>query len=345
MKKIITTTVLSLGFAALLAGCASTNGISLADNSPAAIVSINGTNLVAWQEKETNDNDEEYSTDGVLNSLVNKVISGKDPEISTAIDRLDYADDSFRQIVPEITGLKILDKKEVVDSDAYKYTRGSFYNALSDTAKATDYKDMSVIGAKKARMLMEQIGANSLVSMDFTFRKILAKGNRSEGQLTAFVRMKIKVLNNRGKEIINKEYTAQGADTTIISGGYYKKDDLIEIIKKTTDDLITKFAVEYSNGAAGISEDVSVSEKAELKEDSNTSGAATVAPVKLGAPKSKTEVKNNELTAEKAVEQRAEETARNLLKMNMESEKIAEATGVPLERINEMKQEMEGQAQ
>ena len=343
MKKIITTTVLSLGFAALLAGCASTNGISLAENSPAAIVSINGTNLVAWQEKETNDNDEEYSTDGVLNSLVNKVISGKDPEISTAIDRLDYADDSFRQIVPEITGLKILDKKDVVDSDAYKYTRGSFYNALSDTAKATDYKDMSVIGAKRARMLMEQIGANSLVSMDFTFRKILAKGNRSEGQLTAFVRMKIKVLNNRGKEIINKEYTAQGTDTTIISGGYYKKDDLIEIIKKTTDDLITKFAVEYSNGAAGISEDVS--EEAELEGNSNTSGAAAVAPVKLGAPKSKTEVKNNELTAEKAVEQKAEETARNLLKMDMEPEKIAEATGVPLERINEMKQEMEEQAQ
>ena len=169
----------------LLSGCASTKSISLAGKSPMAVISVIGTNLVSWQEQTQNDNDETLSTDGAFNALLNKAIDSKNPEIATAVDRLDYADESFRRIMSETAGLQILDKSKVVDTDIYEYTRGSFYNSLSDSVCATGYKDMTVIGAKKARMLESELGAKSLASMDFSFKKTVIKGNRQNGKLAA----------------------------------------------------------------------------------------------------------------------------------------------------------------
>lgn len=330
----------SLVLAALLAGCASTKNISLSENSPAAIVSVIGTNLVPWQENEHNDNDEDDSSEGALTSLVAKTLDRSNPEITTAVDRLDYADESFRRIVPEVAGLEVLDKDKVVESKAYKTTRGTIYNALTDSTRATGYKDMSVIGAKKARMLMEQIGAKSLVSMEFNFKKKLVSGTKSSGQAAALVRMKIKFIDGRGNEKINKEYEKQSLETVAIGGGYYDKDELLSLINKTIDELITDFALEYSNGYDASSSSGAKETAAENDSQETDSEMPNVAPTKLGKPKSAASA-GKQTTAEEAAEQKAEETARNLLKMNLEVDKIAEATGLSVERVKELQAELE----
>ena len=235
----------------LSAGCSSTKNISLEGKSPMAVISVIGTNLVSWQEQTQNDNDETLSTDGAFNALLNKAIDSKNPEIATAVDRLDYADESFRRIMAETAELQILDKSKVVDTDIYEYTRGSFYNSLSDSARATGYKDMTVIGAKKARMLESELGVKSLATMDFNFKKTVIKGNRQNGNLAALVMMKIKILDERGREFINKEYTGVSSKTTPIISGYYKKEELLSLINETIDDLITQFAVELSGNMNG----------------------------------------------------------------------------------------------
>lgn len=338
---------LCLALAASLAGCASTKSISLSENSPAAVISVIGTNLVQWQENEHNDNDENDSSEGALTSLVAKTIDRNNPEITTAVDRLDYADESFRRIVPEIAGLEVLDKDKVVGSKTYKTTRGSIYNALTDSTRATGYKDMSVIGAKKARMLMEQLGAKSLVSMEFNFKKKLVSGTKNSGQAAALVRMKIKFIDGRGNELINKEYERQSQETVAIGGGYYDKDELISLINKTTDELITDFAAEYSNGYSASSSGANAQEQAAGSSPEETdSQAQNVAPTKLGKPKStalkeiSSESVAEKTAAEEAAEQKAEETARNLLKMNLDVDKIAEATGLSVERVKELQAEL-----
>jgi len=352
------------------AGCASTKNISLEEKSPMAVISIIGTNLVAWHEQTQNDNDESLSTDGAFNALLNKAIDSKNPEIATAVDRLDYADESFRRIMEETAGLQILDKSKVVDTDVYEYTRGSFYNSLSDSVCATGYKDMTVIGAKKARMLEAELGAKSLATMDFNFKKTVIKGNRQNGRLAAFVTMKVKILDERGREFINKEYTGVSARSTPIISGYYKKEELLSLINETIDGLITQFAVEFSgnlNGKNGFeagvenSGNAGITAETNLKDNSGTPGENSVqaASAKLGKPKSSAknvaaEKKSDESAAEKAadantalssekdaLELQAESTARNLLKMGLECEKISVATGLPLERVKEIQNEIQ----
>lgn len=344
MKKIITKICLAVGVAALLASCASTKNINLNEHSPTAIISITGTNLVAWLDSKQNDNDEDDNTDGVLNSMVNRAIGGKNPEIATAVDRLDYADDSFRHIVPEITGIEVLDKDKVVNSEIYKRTMGTFYNSLTDNAKGTNYKDMTVIGAKKARILMRELGVNSLVSMNFNFKKVLAKGTKQNGQAAAFVIMKIKVIDSKGRELINKEYTRRSTETAEITGGYYNKEELLDLINKTIDELITEFAHDYSDGTVLEKTEENQAENSEIS-DSGVSENLNVTPTKLGKPKSASKEQvaeqktSEENVAEKAANQKAEETAKNLLKMNLSPEQIAEATGLSVERVKELQAE------
>lgn len=345
MKKSYLAAAILLGALLCVTGCASTDAFSSEKDSPAAIISVTGTNLVVWQEKNLNDNDENDGTDGVLSSLVNKIIDKNNPEIATAVDRLDYADESFRHILPEIAGIQVISKDKVVDSEIYKYSRGSFYNSLSDSTQGTDYKDMTLIGAKKARMFLNEFGAKSLVAMDFTFRKVLAGGTKQNGQAAALVLMKIKVLNSRGKEIVNKVYTRQSEQTTAIKSGYYDKNELLSLINSAVDDAITAFALEYSDGSfqtekpnGSAAENLQnnagteASAKASTTDGTEQETAVSVPATKLGKPKTV----SKELSPEEAAERKAEETAENLLKMGLEPEKIAEATGLSVEKIKEI---------
>lgn len=244
MKKISSTiTLMCLSALFFLSSCASTK-ITLSEYSPAAIISVTGTSLVMWQS-EKQDSQEDDDSDNVLTGMVNKILDSNNPEILTAVDRLDYADESFHRIASEISSLDVLSKKSVVDSNIYKYSTRSLFNALSDSTCATGYKDMTVIGAKKARLLIQGLEAKSLVAMDFNFKKILASGNKRNGQVAAAITMKMKILDEKGRVAVNKDYYRQSSQTVLIQSGYYDKDALIEIINTTIDELITAFVVEY----------------------------------------------------------------------------------------------------
>ncbi len=340
----------------MLSGCASTKNISLDGKSPMAVVSVTGTSLVPWQEKTKNDSDETLSTDGAFNALLNKAIDGKNPEIATAVDRLDYADESFRRIMAETAGVQIIGKSEVVSSDIYEYTRGSFYNSLSDSVCATGYKDMSVLGAKRARIIEEELGAKSLASMDFSFKKVIVKGNKQKGEMAALVTMKIKILDERGREFVNKEYTRKSEKSILISSGYYKKEELLGFINVTIDDLITQFAAEFAGNESAQSGGDSGSETgANTAEENKTDAAfAPQASAKLGKPKSsaqsakaeesvsesiagaESQAKEN-MTAEEAALAKARETAANLLKTSLMIEQISQATGLSVEEVEALK--------
>jgi len=276
-----------------LAGCASTK-IDLAEYSPAAVISVTGTNLVMWQSE--NQDSEEDDSDNILTGMANKLLDSKNPEIETAVDRLDYADESFRRIAGEIAGLSVLSKESVVDSDVYKYSYRSLFNVFSDSTCATDYKDMTVIGAKRARVLAEGVGAKSLVAMDINFKKTLARGARHDGQVAAAITMKIKLTDEKGREAVNKEYSKISSETTPIKGGYYDKKILVSLINETIDDLITQFAVEFSGNLTKESgletdsenlENAGSKSKTNQKDNSGTSGENSVpaASAKLGKPK------------------------------------------------------------
>ena len=254
MKKSIILTLTALVSSAILTGCASTQ-VALQRSTPAAVITIIGNPDVPWYSEDP----EENSDSGLLTNIVNNAVNSQNPELLTAIDRLDYADDSIRHILPEIAGCEILEKGSVVGTDTYKHLHASYFNTLSATKKATDYKDLSTIGAKNARMLMKEIGAKSLIVMDFSFYKL--RINKKAGkECAALAFMKIKVLDERGKEIINEEYTAQTKPIKIYSDGY-DKDELVALFPEAIDNVIQQFAVKHS-GIYNADTDTSESEAA-----------------------------------------------------------------------------------
>lgn len=227
----------------IFASCGSTK-IALQEHSSVAVFSIVGNSQVPWAADDPH-NPDEADSDGVLSSMVNKLIDGQNPEILTAVDRLDYADDSIRQILPEMTGCEILSKEAVVSSKAYADLSPSYFNLLSSTKTATDYKDFTTIGAKNARLTMESIGAKSLIILNFTFQKKLLKGNKWNGDMCGLVTLKAKLLNSHGKEIINKTYEIQTSERTKIASHKYDKNAFVATLKEAIDSAIRQFALEF----------------------------------------------------------------------------------------------------
>ena len=242
MKKSILISFLGLS-ALILSSCGSTK-LAVEEYSPMAVISIIGNSSVPWVKDDPNDPDESEA-DGLLSNVVNKLIDKDNPEMVTAIDRLDYADESIRHLYSEIAGGEVLDKEKVVKSEAYEDLSASYFNLLSATKKATDYKDLTTIGSKNTRILLEKLGAKSAILLNFTFQKELAKGNKWNGNLYGLVNMKVKVLNSRGKQKLLKTYTAKSSQQIKISTHKYKKDELAESLKEPIDSCIRQFVMEF----------------------------------------------------------------------------------------------------
>ncbi len=341
MKKVVFAFLFLLAAVCPILSCASTKKIELYENSPAAVISITGTNLVSWKEKKRlNKRNDDENEDRLFNTALSKAIDRNNPEILTAKDRLDYADESFRRIVPDLTGLSVLDKELVTGSLAYKKTHGSFYNTLSDSIRASGYKDLGVLGAKKARSLMKGTGAGSLVSMEFDFKKILTSGTKSDGQAAALVSMRIKIRGSSGQIFINKEYSKQSSENFPVLDGDYDQNVLLSLIKQTTDEVIAEFAYEYSNKNVVLEKKSSDEKKSEPAEDSYST---KIAPTKLGKPKVSVQISEEDISDENNVDKKIEETAINLLKMGLAPEKIAEATGLSIEKVKMLENQIQSE--
>lgn len=271
MKKINVLFLALIGSAFVLTGCASTK-ISLQESSPVAVISIIGNTQVPWidEDDETVLATDEPEAESLLTSMASRIMDSNNPEILTAVDRLDYAFDSASMNILEMTGCAVLPKEEVLSSEAYTYLTPSYFNSLTPTKTATGFKDLTTIGAKNARYLMDSIGAKSLLSLSFTFQKDVVKGTKTNGAIGGVVTMKAKLLNNRGREIVNKIFVAKTSEPIKIMHGQYNKDSLVEQLENAIDDVMRQFCMELSK----MSSDEPV-----LKESETTEIQAT--PIKL----------------------------------------------------------------
>lgn len=271
MKKFNTLSLALVSIAFVLTSCASTK-ISLQESSPVAVISIIGNTQVPWidEDDETILATDEPEAESLLTSMASRIMDSNNPEILTAVDRLDYAFDSASMNILEMTGCAVLPKEEVLSSEAYTYLTPSYFNSLTPTKTATGFKDLTTIGAKNARYLMDSLGAKSLLILSFTFQKDVVKGTKTNGAIGGVVTMKAKLLNNRGREVLNKIFVAKTSEPIKIMHGQYNKDSLVEQLENTIDDVMRQFCMELSK----MSSDEPV-----LKESENTEIQAT--PIKL----------------------------------------------------------------
>lgn len=263
MKKYLGPVLFIAAATSLLTGCASTK-LSVKESSPVAIISITGNTQIPWVDEES----EEVSPTGepeaesLLTSMASSFTNSQNPEILTAIDRLDYAYDSANLNLLELAGYTVLPKEELLSSEAYTYMAPSYFNMLTATKNATGFKDLSILGAKNARYIMEETGAKSLLALSFTFQKELVRGTRSSGTVGGIVTMKAKILNSRGREVVNKIFVARTSGQIKIMHGQYNKETLIENLNDAIDDAMRQFCIELSK----MSVTEAVPEAAELDE-------------------------------------------------------------------------------
>lgn len=279
-KNVVFIPLLTLA-AIILVSCGSTK-IPLKDHSPVAVITITGNGQVPWLT-DGNDDTEDGTSDGLLSTMVNKLIDSENPEIVTAVDRLDYANDSVFQILPEMTGAEFLPKEQFLTSEAYDDIDSTYFNILSSVKTATGYKDLTAIGAKRSRMLLKGAGAKAGIFLDFTFQKKQLKGNKWNGRFCGLVTLKAKVVNEKGKTILNKSYVAQTSEVMRVSSHKYDKSAFVSTLNEGIDSTLRMFAMDFT-GADGSN--------SELDEDS-VQGQAIALPVR-NTQKTETEDSANE---------------------------------------------------
>ncbi len=243
MKKIFVFAALPVFLAGVLTGCKTTKDIALTDYSPLAVISVVGNRNLPWTYDIYNEEDD--GDMDKLSDLVTRLIDSKNPELITYQDRIDYAEESIHYILPDLAGVEILDKKDVVESEAYDFVKKSYFNGTLATAIADGYKDITTINGKRARILIDELGVNGLLIFNFTFRKDMIQGSTAHGKIAAYVQMNVKLINDRGREVTNREIIARSTHTVLVEDGHYSKEQFVELMPEAIDSAITQYAISF----------------------------------------------------------------------------------------------------
>lgn len=230
----------------LSVSCSSTKKIiSTSDYSPIALISVTGNQTLPWYKEVDEKNFSETDGTGVLSTLVNKLIDANNPEYLSYQDRLDYSEESFHHILSDLGAGSVVDKNVLLESTVYsKISEGLLKDFNSDLA-STGLKKLDGIGGKNARLLMEEVGAKSIIIADFKFTKKLLKGHKRTGMLAAHGEMSIKFYDSRGKQLTTEDYMSTSLIQLPIEKGEYDKNALVDSFPEVIDNLIGQFAMAH----------------------------------------------------------------------------------------------------
>ena len=152
--------------------CATKPPVEIAKEFPIAIVSVSSNTTVPWYEENTNSSEEDdINEDGLINSMLNKSINAKNPEINSNKDRIEMAEDKVLTMLINKGNFKLIDKDTVLNNKVYKEVPNGLLDFMSATCIPVGYKKLSPDSRKIARMIMDSLGAKSLMYITFQFEK------------------------------------------------------------------------------------------------------------------------------------------------------------------------------
>ena len=210
--------------------------------SPCITVSVVGNSTLPWYEEVNGEKTSAAS--GTIQNLLDKKFMETDPEFYTRFERLDYAEEAVRNSFNELLGIQVIEKADLVSTNAWKNTKEGFLSALNTTICATDLKDLHSISKYNVRNLCRETGAKGVILLNFEFFKKIVKGNKVSGEVSPYVTMNMRILDETGREQFYKTFKATGSDSVKIQGRDYDKTALTEMYRDVIDLLITKAALE-----------------------------------------------------------------------------------------------------
>ncbi len=245
MKKFISKiSILILSFSVLiLFGCAS-SPVGLAGYGSIAVIGVTGNKNLSEQvdNRYARSDEEDINDTSALSVLVDKFLHGENPELLTGQDRVDYAEEYFRPALEDVAGLKVSDKEKILESEQYKNSYESPLSFLDTWISATGYsKNLYSISAKKARMMMGELGVKSLVSAEFRFNKLFDKESKLNANVRAQVVMDVILYDSNGKKVVFNQYEATSSESLPVKKFDYDKDALVGMYPAVIETVINRF--------------------------------------------------------------------------------------------------------
>ena len=245
MKKILSL-IISAFVVGTFFGCASSK-VAINEYESIAVIGVTGNKNLSEQVDSTlaRSGDEDSDDTSLLSSLVDKIFHGDSPELLTAQDRVDYAEEYFRHALEDIAGLNVATKEQVVESDEYKNSIKNILGLMDIWISATDFdKNLYSIGSKKARIIMKELGVNSLVAAEFRFNKVLADESKVKTTVRAQVIMDVILYDSRGRKSVINQYEAISQESLPVRKFKYDEEALVELYPPIIENVINKFIVD-----------------------------------------------------------------------------------------------------
>lgn len=228
-------------------GCSSTK-IPITDYNSIAVVGITGNKNLSEQVDTTQKNSDVEDVDdtSLLSTLVDKFLHGENPELLTGQDRIDYAEEYFRQALEEIAGLKVASKDQVISSEEYKKSNISPLSFVETWTSATGFeKNLYSIGAKKARLLMKELGTNSLVTAEFRFNKLFDDDSKVKTNVRAQVMMDVIFYDSNGSKCYYEHFESTSLEKIPVRKFDYDKEALIAQYPSVIENVINLFILKH----------------------------------------------------------------------------------------------------
>ena len=200
--------------------------------SPACVLAVSGNASVPWFENNSNSE----RTEGILTAKINSKINKDDYERITSVERLDRACESVFSALGK-NGFQFFEKDAVLNSAAYKNCGEGSAKYLSTENCASGFKKFFDLDKKTAKKFMAAYKAKSAWFFDFEFRKV-RKNNRA---VAGLVIMKVRVVDENGKEVLARRYSQESGTALPLSGNAYDKKELSELLSATVDEVLERF--------------------------------------------------------------------------------------------------------
>ena len=245
MKKFVLVflSLISLFFAS----CSSTK-IALNEYESIAVIGVTGNKNLSEQVDTLYVRSEEEDTDdtNLLSMVVDKFLHGENPELLTGQDRVDYAEDYFHHALEDIAGLTVAKKEDVIESEQYKSSVVSPLGFVDTWASASGFdKNLYSIGAKKARLMMQELNVKSLVAAEFRFNKLFDDESKVKTNVHAQVIMDVILYDKNGNKIVIDSFKTESIKKLPVRKFKYDTDSLIEMYPPLIESVINAFIVKY----------------------------------------------------------------------------------------------------
>lgn len=231
--------------AGLLASCASLSDPKLlAPLSKVTLVSVSANDKLYYVGDEP-------PKASVLDNVMN--LASNDGKNSNVANRLlektevyvTKSEELLASVLGSAKGSTLIPKDSLFASQAYA-------NASEDSLmgvaalRPAGYKFIKFGDAELAGQLMEELGANGIISASFLFQKVMAFGMMGTGTLGAHTSLTIQAFNSKGKLVFTKVYVGVSKSNTGVVAEVYDPAKYEPVVMESVKIAVDRFAADLA---------------------------------------------------------------------------------------------------